>query len=996
MRSRRWVVVAVLVVLGALAFWWTRRDAREGDATAARDDTKKLAARKAIDAEVEPDARAPSKLPWARPGTSVSGRVLDETGKPIASADVCIALVSERLPTALTREPRCAQSSTDGAWLVADVPPVRVEVSAGAATFIPAAYDPPGDHDWIELHAGQATTGIDIVLKGGGVQIHGVVKDISGGVIEGALLMAVHGWGTRGAALTKSDADGKFSTWVAPGETSVRALAEGYANGWKSGTAPGYTFELLMTPESVLAGRVVSKDGKPVADAHVTTDSRYTEDHVAYTDADGMFRIDRLEPGRYKPRAETARGHGEIAQSILLGLGQTVDGVEITLHPMAALRGRVVVAGDAESPCEDGNVYIKGKTTQHGASAETATDGSVELIALPPDTYEVSVGCRDYVPEQKYPELVIAEAGVDEQVWAVKAGLGVRGIVVDHAGAPIARARVSVQPVGTAARAQRTNSWGERTDDAGRFEVGGLLAGTYELDVLHEDHLRPETRPQLVLADGEVAAEQRIVLEQGGTIVGRVVDAAKRGVPHVEVSVVGKQVWAGDATTADDGSFTLEPVRPGEVRVVATREGAPRLRAPGTSDDDVQGVAVTVRAGESSTIEIVVEEQFGKITGKVVDADGAPVDDAFVHSTRESDSAAANEKRARMNVRFGQWDRTPALTEQDGSFTLDDLSLGTHTLMAMRKGGGEGVAEHVETGASGVVIRLSDGGKLSGTVTLGSGGAPKRFEINAQERSLGIRRNESFFETGGVWTLADLPAGKYIVGVSAAEGSTDTEVEIADGAEQSGIELVLTPKLDVTGTLVDATTGAPVPGMKVGITSRKGGGGISLGGGGSGDMEDVSDDAGNFTVRAAPSGAVRITVTPRSFLGGGEQTYGWHNVNAQIPAGTTAHALAPIRLVRARVKPGERGGDLGIVIKESDPTAELDEVPLEIAVLRPGSAAAGSELKVGDVIVEVDGHDVTGANRYLYGALTRVKEGAAVTIGVKDGGEVKLVAGPPI
>jgi hypothetical protein len=335
------------------------------------------------------------------------------------------------------------------------------------------------------------------------------------------------------------------------------------------------------------------------------------------------------------------------------------------------------------------------------------------------------------------------------------------------------------------------------------------------------------------------------------------------------------------------------------------------------------------------------------------------------------------------------------LTESDGSFALDELEIGKHTLMAMRKGGGEGVVEHVETGSSGIVIKLGEGGTISGKVKLSSGGAPKRFSISLQEPSQGVWRNEDFFQTNGVFKLADLPAGKYTVGVSATEGSSDTEVELAEGATKSDVELVLTPKVDVTGTIVDLKTGEPVPNMQVAISPRKGGG-FSFNIGEGGEMEDVSDDAGRFTVRAAPAGAVRISVIPRNFMVSEDEQYGWQNKAGMIPSDNATYDIGAIRIAKSRIRGGERGGDLGITIKEGDPESEYEDIPLEIGFIRPGSPAAQSELKVGDVIVDVDGQDVTGENKYLYRTLTRVRQGETVTLGTKGGTSAKLVAGKPI
>ncbi|HWB75695.1 MAG TPA: carboxypeptidase regulatory-like domain-containing protein [Nannocystaceae bacterium] len=996
----------MLGLVAALLLWWRGRESNgSGDskavARAGAEPSGKGGAR-AIDADEEGDETPRSKLPWNRPGTSISGRVIDETGKPIAKADVCAIVMGSKLPNHLARDPICAQTGADGKYMIAELPPMKVGVAATAATFQPGHYDAPGKYDQVDLRAGEAKQGIDIVLKGGGVLVKGIVKDIAGGVIEGATLKARHGWNWRsaeGISFGKSDDKGEFAMWVAPGDLNITASAEGYANGDKFGDAPGYTFELLLTPESVLIGRVVRADnGKPVADAYVTLESWDWSDNGAYTEADGTFRLDRLEPERYKPVARTAELYGQIAESIRLGLGQTVDGVEIAVHPLAAVRGRIVLAGDTDAPCEQGSVSLNGKISKRGAWDDAEQNGEVEIAALEPDTYEVSVYCEGFVAEAKYPDVVIADASVDGQVWEVKPGLVLRGQVVDQDGKPIARADVSAQPVGTGARAQQTRSWGERTDEEGRFETTGLIAGTYELRASHEDYVDPETPPKITLADGDKVEEQKLELEAGGIITGKVIDANKRPVPGATVRVMGKKWWGGgEGHTGDDGTFTMKAVRPGsDLRVVAQRGWSNEMRAPGTNDDDIQGERIDVRAGETSTVELVVEEQFGKISGKVVDADGAPVDDAFVHTTRESDSAAANAKGTRANVRWGAWNRTPSLTEQDGSFALDKLEVGKHTVMAMRKGGGEGVVEHVETGSSGITIRLAEGGTISGKVALSSGGSPKRFSISLEGRSQGVWRTEEFFQTSGVFTIADLPAGKYTVGVTATEGSSDTEIELAEGAKKSGVDLVLTPKVDVTGTVVDLKTGEPVPGMKVSISPKKGGGFSFSFGGGGGEMEDVSDESGKFKVAAAPAGAVRIMVMPRNFMASEDEQYGWQNMTRNIPGDNPSVDIGQLRVAKSRTKMGDRGGDFGLTIKEGDPEAEYEDVPLEIAVIRPGSPAADSELKIGDVIVEVDGEDVTGENRYLYHTLTHVKQGEKVTFGTQGGKKVTLVAGKPV
>ena len=142
--------------------------------------------------------------------------------------------------------------------------------------------------------------------------------------------------------MTHSDEDGKFSLWVRPGGTTVQAKAEGYANASQGGATPGHAFEIFLSPESVLVGKVVSAEtGAPVEGARVATHgggggffiSFGGGSNATYTDESGHFRIDRLEPGSYKVRASTDDGFGTSDSKVHLGLGQQSEEVIVPLHP---------------------------------------------------------------------------------------------------------------------------------------------------------------------------------------------------------------------------------------------------------------------------------------------------------------------------------------------------------------------------------------------------------------------------------------------------------------------------------------------------------------------------------------------------------------------------------------------------------------------------------------------------------------------------------------
>ena len=101
--------------------------------------------------------------------------------------------------------------------------------------------------------------------------------------------------------------------------------------------------------------------GAPVAGARVRVEGNDSDEDVRGTstmsDADGNFRLTGLSPARYKPGASSPGKYGQAAESVLLGLGQTVDGIVIEVHPAAVIKGRVLLP-DGKSPCPSGWVSL--------------------------------------------------------------------------------------------------------------------------------------------------------------------------------------------------------------------------------------------------------------------------------------------------------------------------------------------------------------------------------------------------------------------------------------------------------------------------------------------------------------------------------------------------------------------------------------------------------------------------------------------------------------
>lgn len=978
-----WLVIAGLA--GAAALWWWRSGAESAALPAAEEQA--LAPAQAIVASL-PELRPTLTLnPSLAERAAIAGTVRDPNGQPVAGAQVCAVTHSNLLATKDTERPSCAKTERDGHYRIEGLYPVRYTVLASGAGFAPGTYyqgEGASRRSWLDLRPKMEVLEVDITLEDGGVEIHGFVKDLSGGPVEGAQVAA-------DATFTWTTADGSFSAWVKEGPLWIIARAEGYALGTEEGVAPGHEFELFLTPEAVLIGKVVraGEGGGPVEGAQVTamTGGWGFMPKSAYTDSSGEFRIDGLEPGAYKARAEADDALGVAKEQVILGLGETSEPIVIEAHPAFLIEGKIVTEGGAS--CVDGSVSLEDAAQGRDMWMSVESDGTVRQRGALPGDYQVHVRCNGFVSAERYERIKVVDKSVTGLRWDVAKGQSIRGVVVDASGKPASHVNLdaSLKPDPSQPRGhQTTNVWGPETDAQGRFELAGLLPGTYELSLntWRKPRATP-AKPTLVeVPKGKDVTGLRIELPPSGELQGSVRDPKGQPIASAKVNVSDGVHWQS-TTSKDDGSFHFESLVGGDYRVTA-RLGwwGDAMRAPGTSDDDVQGERVEVREGKVATVKLVVESASGRISGTVRDEDGEAVADAFIEATRESDSAT---KAAGAGIRQGRWGEffeKPNLTDQDGKFTLEQLPTGKHTLRAHRKGGGEGIVEHVELGSD-VVVTIASAGRMTGTVNVRGGTSPEEFTIVAIDEATGYRRTDQFFRTGGSWSLSELPAGNYKVSVTAGPGTAEVQAAMSAGKDTSGVRIELAPKVTVRGSVVD-TEGKPLAGMEVYVSAP----GTWSGGGGDEEKRNVTDEGGRYEVTNAPSGKVQVSVHPRSW---GSNEYAWTNMPAVLSSEASVTNLPPIKVARRRVKDGDASGYFGLKFKESEPGADPLARQLTVAHVQPNSPAALAGLQIGDTITSVDGQDVTGANAYLYHGLTTVLEGTAVTFGTLSGKSVAVTAG---
>ncbi|HEY4243891.1 MAG TPA: carboxypeptidase regulatory-like domain-containing protein [Kofleriaceae bacterium] len=1002
MARRSGVVVALLAVLVAGALLW-RCHGKHEEAGPSSGSSATSAGGGANGAT---DVRSKRIDPRKQPKASISGVITDEAHAPVAAIRVCADPESENLPTSLIRDPRCVVSDAAGHYTVGDLPAAEYAVFASGKPYRPSTFLPTGDrhHVRFKLKAGEAKTGVDLVMRAGGVEVHGTVSDISGGPVAHALVRASAEQRQSDEANIETDDAGKFSLYVGPGRVHVTAVADGYAEAGTWGRAPG-KFDLLLTPESILSGTVVdAKSNEPIEGARVTIgDGDWAWGGTSdISDEQGRFKVAAMTPGRLVAAARTEHGYGRTEGSVLVGLGQHVDGVVVKVYPAQRVVAKLVVTGsDKPVPCEHGGASLEDKADSRWVQMHQDEDKTVVADAVLPGTYYPQVWCDGYQAHDKYAPITIKD-GDATATWEVDPGATVKGRVVDKRGKPVPDVYISLRSTG--AKARSNTRWeGDSTGPDGTYEIKGVMEGTYNVSVDTDAGVPPndDEHQDKIEVPKSGALTHDVTLDDGGTIDGLIVDADGKPVKGIDVRAQptkssGSFIWqrGEQAKSDDDGAFHLDALHAGEYNVTAQRTWNDQLRKPGTTDDAKQGEKATVTNGTTAHVRIVVESQSASIAGTVVDEKNQPVTDAYLSAARESDAAGARKSSVEQTRGWWMSEDKPVLTGTDGAFTINELSPGKYTVRAYRKGGGEAVVEHVATGTP-AHLQIKPTGTMAGTAKPATGDAPLEIDVSVADPAIGFDRSEHFFQTGGRFNVKDLPAGHFKVTVSCANGEKMQEVDLAEAEQKTGVDFVLDSLVTITGRVVDIATKAPVPGMMMMASSAAGGDRFSFSMGGDGDNENVTDENGQFKVLRAARTKLVVRGFPKDFMGG-DSNYGFiMAVRDATGASGDEFDVGDVVAIKQRVKRGGVTGELGVHFAQADPGAQPDQITLTISFIDPAGPAAKTALKVGDVVTQVDGIDVTGANAGNGYALLRVPPGDKVTLTTKGGTSATIVAAQP-
>jgi protocatechuate 3,4-dioxygenase beta subunit len=789
------------------------------------------------------------------PGGSISGIVTDAQGNPIEGAWVGAGLYDGSWWGQ-------AASIADGTYKITGLVTGEYRVDVWAEGYLHEYYNgmrQPEDATPASVLEGQETPNINFSLDLGGT-ISGIVTDAQGNPIEGAWVEAYSddggGWGD---AETGSDGTYKI-TGLVTGEYRVDVWAEGYfqqfydgVRDWELATlvpvvegqdTPNINFGLDLG--GTISGIVTDAQGNPIEGAWVEA---YSDNGNGWgnaeTGSDGSYNIGGLVAGEYRVEI-WADGYlhefynsvrdWELATLVPVVEGQDTPNINFSLDVGGTLSGIVT---DAQGmPIEGAWVHAQSDDGSGWGYTETSPDGFYNIGGLATGEYRVEVWADGYLHEYYnsvrdwgLATLVPVVEGQDTPNinFSLDVGGTISGIVTDTQGNPIDGAWVHAQ-------SDDGSGWGyTETGPDGFYNIGGLATSEYRVEVRADGYLREyydgvrdwENATLVPVVEGQDTPNINFSLDVGGTISGIVTDAQGNPIEGAwaEAYANDGSGW-GYAETDAEGSYKIVGLASSEYLVEVWADGYLHEYYDGAHQTgDATFVGVT-EGQDTLGIDFSLDVG-GTISGVVTDAQGNPIEGAWVGADREGGGGGGD-----------------AQTDADGSYQIDGLATGEYLVLAGAYGYlGEfydGVRNWEDATLAPVVevrdtpninFRLDVGGTISGIVTDAQGNPIERAWVETESVD---GNGRSYARTGpdGSYKTIGLASGEYRVDVWVGgylqeyyDGVRDRDdavpVAVVEGQDTPGIDFILHREGTISGIVTDEGE-SPIKGASVYATSSEG------------------------------------------------------------------------------------------------------------------------------------------------------------------------------
>ena len=339
-------------------------------------------------------------------------------------------------------------------------------------------------------------------------------------------------------------------------------------------------------------------------------------------------------------------------------------------------------------------------------------------------------------------------ATADELATGDRTELLLRGRVVNRFGAPVREAKVWLDfgRGGQRVRGGRDRRVPEpvKTDADGRFAFQGQTFKNLRINLLvvHGQHAPTQFDRNL----GEVGSELdlgELAVNDGGELLGRVVDLGGNGIPFAEVRLQADgDNWMRAQRDRDDVLPAQQTDANGYYRFANAASGDWRIAASAKKHEN--GTSEQVEASENQRTEVpdlILGPGF-ELAGVVMDRLGKPIADAEVVARPRNQNNNGRGGRGGRGGQFGGGGNEQSTkTDADGRFFLERLPDSLLDLTAQKKGYLRASLSELDPEQSQpVYLTLEDGLAIQGVVTDAVAGEPvQRYAVTVQwTRALSI------------------------------------------------------------------------------------------------------------------------------------------------------------------------------------------------------------------------------------------------------------------
>ena len=501
---------------------------------------------------------------------SISGIVLDPTGIPVEDARVQASRGGN------WRSWGQGTTGTDGRFRIEGLLSGTFVTGAIVQGYAPTvALDVPGDTEDLELVLSEGGAIAGRVISEGGIPVPQVrvTADYHSNAVypvgvwsddDGIYRIPNLAEGLYHVRVDVRYSPSVYGRFVAnPGEPNrIVWVQEGE-------TTEGVDFSLV--PGRSVSGHVrYQKTGKPPAGIPLALMGRDRMDTV--TDEEGGYVFRGVPPGRYGIATDLEGYMTPPRRWFEVTIERDVQDMDVVLIRKGAVS--VMVRDEEGHSISDARVWYGGGKEISGMREESVlqTDGKgrcrfEEVYTEWPELEVLWVDHSEYAFSLLLEEPI--EEGEDRKVEVtLSRGGTLRGRVMDWEGKPVSGARIRIL------RPEEYPIWwypgtarSVFTDDSGEYRAEHLPRGALRIAA---DHPEPRFVAEEFTAEvyeGEVAT-QDVTVQQGGTLMGRVVDRQGRPVRGIKIEILRRRgVYPWEIRTDRDGFYRADHLTPGEYNV---------------------------------------------------------------------------------------------------------------------------------------------------------------------------------------------------------------------------------------------------------------------------------------------------------------------------------------------------------------------------------------------------------------------------------------------